>query len=109
MQLTSGTLAYSFGMGRPIVSTPYWHAAELLTDGRGVLVPFADPAATGEAVAALLADPSRRTAISQRTYLEGRAMTWQRTAERYIDLFADAVDGQADMPSEDTSLQLTAA
>jgi hypothetical protein len=36
-------------------------------------------------------------------------MTWQRTAERYIDLFADAVDGQADMPSEDTSLQLTAA
>ena len=65
MQLTSGTLAYSFGLGRPIVSTPYWHAAELLADGRGVMVPFADYQATGQAVAGLLADPKRRNAISQ--------------------------------------------
>lgn len=89
-QLTSGTLAYSFGLGRPIVSTPYWHAAELLDDGRGILVPFADSNATGHAVADLLNDPARRTAISLRSYNEGRTMTWQRTAERYAGLFADA-------------------
>ncbi len=91
-QLTSGTLAYSFGLGRPIVSTPYWHAAELLSDDRGILVPFADPDATGQAIAELLADPARRAAIGQRSYLEGRAMTWERTAEHYVDAFADAVE-----------------
>jgi glycosyltransferase involved in cell wall biosynthesis len=109
MQLTSGTLAYSFGLGRPIVSTPYWHAAELLADGRGVLVPFADPEATGQAVARLLADPKRRHAISQRSYHEGRAMTWQRTAERYVDLFAGAVDRQVQGTENRAGLRLTAA
>lgn len=94
-QLTSGTLAYSFGLGRPIVSTPYWHAAELLHDDRGVLVPFADPVATGQAVAGLLADPARRAAIGQRSYAEGRAMTWERTAEHYVDAFAEAAAPQS--------------
>ena len=52
-QMTSGTLAYSFGLGKPVVSTPYWHARELLADGRGVLVPFGDAAAIGDAIAEL--------------------------------------------------------
>lgn len=109
MQLTSGTLAYSFGLGRPIVSTPYWHAAELLADGRGLLVPFADYHATGQAVAGLLADPKRRNAISQRSYQEGRAMTWERTAERYVDLFVGAVDWQVKAAENRSGLRLTAS
>ena len=62
-QSVSGTLSYSFGMGKPVVSTPYWHAAELLADGRGVLVPFADPAAIAAGVLGLLDEPARMNAM----------------------------------------------
>ena len=55
-QMTSGTLAYSFGLGKAIVSTPYWHARELLANDGGILVPFGDSAAIGEAIANLLTD-----------------------------------------------------
>ena len=53
-QMTSGTLAYSFGLGKAVVSTPYWHAQELLADGRGILVPFGDASAIGAEIAGLL-------------------------------------------------------
>ena len=59
-QMTSGTLAYSFGLGKAVVSTPYWHARELLADGRGVLVPFGDADAIGDEIAGLLTDDARR-------------------------------------------------
>jgi len=92
-QMTSGTLAYSFGLGKPVVSTPYWHARELLTDGCGVLVPFGDAAAIGREIAKLLTDHPRRHAMSRRAYAASRMMTWERTAERYISVFDNARQG----------------
>src|ERR1700704_3280757 len=89
-QMTSGTLAYSFGLGKPVVSTPYWHARELLADGRGVLVPFGDAAAIGSEIAELLPDAARRQAMRKRAYTVSRTMTWQRTAERYMSTFENA-------------------
>lgn len=90
-QMTSGTLAYSFGLGKPVVSTPYWHAQELLADDRGILVPFGDARAIGREIAALLADSGRRESMRERAYATSRSMTWERTAERYLDVFASVV------------------
>ena len=92
-QMTSGTLAYSFGLGKPVVSTPYWHARELLADGRGVIVPFGDAAAIGKEIALLLTDAPRRQAMRERAYAISRSMTWERTAERYIAAFESARHG----------------
>ena len=92
-QMTSGTLAYSYGLGKAVVSTPYWHAHELLADGRGVLVPFGDAAATGREIAELLTDDVRRQTICRRAYAFSRSMTWQRTAERYTSAFENARQG----------------
>lgn len=86
-QLTSGTLAYSYGSGKAIVATPYWHAQELLAGGRGVLVPFGDATAIGSAIRDLLTDDRRRNAMRAQAYADSRPMTWEHTAERYLAVF----------------------
>ena len=92
-QMTSGTLAYSFGLGKAVVSTPYWHACELLADGRGVLVPFGDAATIGKEIAALLTDNVRRQAMRVRAYSSSRSMTWERIGKRYLATFDNARQG----------------
>lgn len=89
-QMTSGTLSYSFGMGSAVVSTPYWHACDLLGDGRGILVPFGDASATGKAISTLLDDDAARTAMRKRAYEAGRAMIWSHVATLYLDSMAKA-------------------
>jgi glycosyltransferase involved in cell wall biosynthesis len=89
-QITSGTLAYSFGCGKAVVSTPYWHAEELLADGRGVLVPFNDADALAAAITGLLADEPLRHAMRKKAYLLGREMIWERAIGHYADAFGQA-------------------
>jgi glycosyltransferase involved in cell wall biosynthesis len=86
-QMTSGTLAYSFGLGKAVVSTPYSHAKELLEDGRGILVPFGDAKAIGSEIAALLTNDVRRHAMRKRAYAASRSMTWAQTAKCYLAAF----------------------
>ncbi len=92
-QMTSGTLAYSFGLGKVVVSTPYWHAKELLSDGRGILVPFGDAKAMGTEIASLLGDDVRRDAMRRRAYAASRSMTWAQSAKRYLAVFETARQG----------------
>ncbi|MGU9978404.1 glycosyltransferase family 4 protein [Phreatobacter sp. HK31-P] len=89
-QMTSGTLAYSFGLGKAVVSTPYWHARELLADGKGILVSFGDAGAIGAEIAELLTDDDRRQSMRRRAYASSRSMTWARTAGRYRATFEAA-------------------
>ena len=89
-QITSGTLSYAAALGKPIVSTPYWHAEELLADGRGVLTPFGDPGAIAKAVTTLLCDPHARQALRQRIYDATRETVWSAFGQRYLEAFAAA-------------------
>ena len=89
-QMTSGTLAYSFGLGKAVVSTPYWHAIELLADNRGSLVPFGDATATGAAIVALLTDEPRRQTMRRRAFDASRPMVWSTVADRYVEAFEAA-------------------
>lgn len=89
-QVTSGTLAYTVGNGKAVISTPYWHAKELLSDGRGILVPFRNAHALGAAMARLLEDGWRRAEIERKAYDYGRQMTWPRVAEGLLKSYRQA-------------------
>ncbi len=88
-QVTSGTLAYAYALGRPIVSTPYAHARELLGNGRGTLCAFGASAGFAGAINALLADPERRLAMGRAAYEAGKMMRWPMIGRRTIEIFDD--------------------
>ena len=89
-QVVSGTLAIALGAGKAIVSTPYWHARELLADKRGIIVPFDNPDAIAEAVVDLLENDAERHAMRKRAYLHSRGTTWPKTARAYMASFQRA-------------------
>ena len=89
-QITSGTLAYTFGAGKAVISTPYWHAQDLLADDRGILVPFANPNAIAEGVKRFLSDPVLMTATRKRAWKLGREMIWPVVAKLHMESFERA-------------------
>jgi glycosyltransferase involved in cell wall biosynthesis len=99
-QITSGTLAYVFGAGKAVISTPYWHAQELLADGQGILVPFRDPHAIAQGVRTFLGNPERMRKTREQAYHVGREMIWPAVAERFIESFQRARSERRAMPRE---------
>jgi len=89
-QVVSGTLAIALGAGKAIISTPYWHAKELLANNRGVIVPFENPDAIAEAVLHLLDNDGERHAMRKRAYLHSRETIWPKTAQKYMASFQRA-------------------
>jgi glycosyltransferase involved in cell wall biosynthesis len=89
-QITSGTLSYAAALGIPIVSTPYWHAQELLGGGEGRLVPFRDSEAIAQEVTGLLERPDMRQALSERLYAKARGTIWSCFAENALAVLSQA-------------------
>lgn len=99
-QIVSGTLAYTVGAGKAVVSTPYWYAKELLADNRGKLVPFGDSEAIAKQVIDLLEHEPERHAMRKKAYLFGREMIWSVSAQHYIDTFEAAAHIRALSPRQ---------
>lgn len=86
-QITSGTLAYAFGMGNAVVSTPYWHAEELLAEGNGFIVPPKCPSAIADSITTLFDDPTLLRKVQESAYANGLETHWPKIALRYAEVF----------------------
>ncbi len=86
-QIVSGTLSWAMACGCAVVSTPYRYAQDVLSDGRGVLVPFRSPKAIAAAVIDLLSDPGRRERVAERAWQFAQQMRWPVVARTYASLF----------------------
>jgi glycosyltransferase involved in cell wall biosynthesis len=106
-QVVSGTLAYALGAGKAIISTPYWHAIELLDDRRGALVPFENPDAIAQKTIELLDTPAIRHAMRKRAYLFAREMVWKRVAQGYMESFARVRSDRMENPKVQFSARMT--
>jgi glycosyltransferase involved in cell wall biosynthesis len=106
-QVVSGTLAYAVGAGKAIISTPYWHAIELLDDRRGALVPFQNPDAIAQKTIELLDTPAIRHAMRKRAYLLGREMIWKKVAQGYMESFARVRSDRMKSPHVQFSARVT--
>jgi glycosyltransferase involved in cell wall biosynthesis len=106
-QVVSGTLAFALGAGKAIISTPYWHAIELLDDRRGALVPFQDPDAIALKTIELLDTPAIRHAMRKRAYLFARDMVWKRVAQGYMESFARVRSDRMENPKVQFSARMS--
>ena len=91
-QITSGVLSNALGKGKAIISTPYLHAREVLSGGRGQMVNFNDPAGLAEAAIRLLSNPKLRKAMAEEAYVLGREMAWSKVSRQYLELFDKEVE-----------------
>ena len=91
-QIVSGTLTYALGMGKGIISTPYWYAKEMLADNRGLLVDFNDTNGFTRAILSLIENPKECKQMRTRAYNFGRKMTWKNVGGEYNTVFSEALD-----------------
>jgi len=97
-QIVSGTLSYAMGIGKAVVSTPYWYAEEMLSDSRGILVPFNDRHALSESINNLLSSESMRNTLRKQAYQFTRHMVWKEVARSYLEIGRQILKRRARQP-----------
>lgn len=105
-QVTSGALSYAMGAGAAVVSTPYWHAEELLSGGHGCLFPFGDHAALGAALLSLLGSPTEIERVRLSAFEFTRSMVWPRIRKAHLELGAKVL---AEAPKRSAPIRPTRA
>ncbi len=90
-QVTSGVLIEAVAAGRPVVSTAFPHAIELLADGTGILVPQRDPVALEAALRRVLSEPGLARELAEQAALKAPELLWASVAHRYRTIAAAAV------------------
>ena len=102
-QITSGTLAYAIGAGSAIVSTSFWHAEEVLGEGRGRLVPFNDPNSMALEIIRLLENNQERDKMRLRAFQYGRSMVFNEVARGHLDLISEVLKLRRKIPGDLTA------
>lgn len=95
-QIVSGALTYAIGMGKAIVSTPYWYAQEMLSDNRGLLVDFGDAGGFRKSLLHLIENPEECDNMRKKAYDFGRKMTWKNVGKQYNAVFTRALKNYSD-------------
>ncbi len=98
-QITSGTLSYAIGAGAAVVSTPYWHATEILSENRGITFHIKDSSKLAEIVNELLEDPVKMNRIKSNAFEYGQHLRWPKIGRNYIDVLQEAIR-QAEKPKD---------
>ncbi|CAN5197784.1 glycosyltransferase family 4 protein [soil metagenome] len=101
-QITSGTLAYAAGIGKAIISTPYWYAKEMLADGRGQLVPFKNEDAIADSIMKLFEDEALLHKMRKRSYDYNRQATWEEVGQQYEEVFNEVRSDRNHSPQPNT-------
>jgi glycosyltransferase involved in cell wall biosynthesis len=97
-QVTSGALSYAMGAGAAVVSTPYWHAQELLAGGRGRLFPFNDHEALSQTLLELFSSPAELRRTRDAAFALAREMAWPQVGNAYFGLIHGTVRAAAQEP-----------
>ncbi len=103
-QITSGTLSYAVGAGTCVVSTPYWHADELLAEGRGRFFGFGNAVELTTVLNDLLDHPEKITEIREKAYAFGKSMYWQEIGQDYLALFKKVLRSKKVTTTDDYDL-----
>ncbi|KUK74896.1 MAG: Glycosyl transferase group 1, partial [Proteiniphilum acetatigenes] len=91
-QISSGTLIYTMAAARPIISTPFWYAEEMLADERGVLFDFKDSVQLAEKINDLLDNEEKRKTIALNAFNLARQCYWPKIAKQYHNLITQIID-----------------